>query len=275
MSRLRVDWPGWGTFRIEPERGPTVAIDPCFSKLLDNPVGTPAHARADVMLITHGHHEHIRDAHRALRQSGAPVLAPPQVIDFLVSRRRVDRRRFVSVEPDQTVELPGVTVTARGFPHLTKHDVKGKLGVLRDNHVRGAIGILGRYGLRVAFSYAVIAGQPDEGPFLAYDLQFHDGPRVFVSCEAFTELLDPALPARWAEGQPIDLALIGLESGQERHASAHTAALGPRLAVGAAVHEPFERFYGKAPVVGERWVEGVSTRRFWEPGSAAEFDLQA
>ncbi len=264
MSFL-VEYPGWSTFRVTPESGPSVVFDPCISRLLAHPCAEPEQVRADVMLLTHGHHEHIRDVHRVAH--AGPIVAPPQVIDYLVRKRRMERRRFTPIVPDAIVELDGLRVTARGFPHLEKHDVKGKLGVLGRGNPLGGPAVIARHLHRVVLGWLVIGDQPDEGPFLAYDLRWDEGPRVFFTCEAFTSLLDPAEPARWGAGdRPIDLALVGVESSFEDAARAHTDALAPLRAAAAAVHAPFEQFYGKPPVDGARWV-GDRPRSFWEPGA--------
>ena len=274
MSRVELSWPGWGTFRIEPERGPTVVVDPCVSALLDDPHATEAQVVGDVVLLTHGHHEHIRDSARVARLNAAPFVAPPQVVDFLVQHRGIPRERFLQIEPDSSVELPGLRVTARSFPHLEKHDVAGKLGVLRRNRALSNIRLLLRHAPRIARAWLAIRGQPEHGPFLAYDLQFEGGPRIFLTCEAFTELLEPAIAADWSQGdRPIDLAVVGVESGQEEAAARLLDELSAVHAVAAAVHAPFERFYGKEPVLPARFLAGSAGREFWSPGDSAPFDL--
>lgn len=224
-------WFGWGTFRIE-AAGTTLIVDPCVTSLIDEPHAELVDCAADAMLLTHGHHEHIRDAHRF----DLPKLAPPQVAAYL---------GCPAIEPDETRVHAGVGVTARAFPHLDKHDPAGKFAILRAN---GALGMAVRNLPRVLASAWAIRGQPEEGPYLAYDLRF-EGVRIFLTCEAFTELLDPDVAEAWGLGG-VDLAVVGVESGQEDAASALAQRLGATLTVGAAVHAPFERFYGRPPVTG-------------------------
>ena len=61
----------------------------------------------------------------------------------------------------------------------------------------------------------------------------------------------------------IDLAVVGVESGQERAAAELLDALAPRCAVGAAVHAPFERFYGKPPVEPDRFIARTARCSSW------------
>jgi len=267
VTGLRLSWPGWGTFRIEPEGSPSVVVDPCLTPLLDDPVARPADVRAEHVLLTHGHHEHLIDAHRVARLlPDAALVAPPQVVEYLVRRRRVPRERLRPLAPEATVELPGLRITGRHFPHLRKHHVPGKLAILARGHALGAARILARYGHRIAASWLRIREQPEHGPFLALDLEFDGGPRVFVTCEAFTELIDPDEVARWGQGErPIDLAIVGVESGREGVAGRLLDRLAPRRAVAAAVHAPFERFYGRPPVDPARLATGVPCA-FWQPG---------
>ena len=264
---LQIAYRGWGTFRVAPEGGPAVVIDPNLTALVGNAAARADEVLGDVLLLTHGHHEHIRDVHRVARFTASPIVAPPQVSRFLQRHRGMPARRFRTIEPDGTVRLPGLTVTARGFPHLPKHDVAGKLAVLRRDNPVGAIALSLRNLPSFAFGWQVIKHQPEGGPFLAYDLDFEGGPRVFVSCEAFTHLLDPEVPARWAAGRPIHVALVGVESGQEERAAEHAQRLGAAITVAAAVHAPFERFYGKPDVVPERFLGGRERWAFWPPGT--------
>ena len=91
------------------------------------------------------------------------------------------------------------------------------------------------------------------------------------TCEAFTELLDPGEVARWRDaGPPVDLAVVGVESGQEAASAALTEVLRPLRAVGCAVHAPFERFYSRPPVRPEGWVGARPGWSFARPGDAIE-----
>ncbi len=244
-ASVTVTWFGWGTFRVRCG-DLVVVVDPYMTPLWGAPCARPDDCLGDVVLLTHGHHEHVRDAHRVAQRTAAPLVAPPQVVDYLVHRRGVSRSRLRVIQPDETVSVPGVSVTARGFPHLPKNDPAGKVRMLRRG---GALGGAMRQLPQTARSWFAIRHQPEGGPYLAYDLVFDDGPRLFLACEAFTSLLDTAVAAAWGRGdRPVDLVVVGVETGQEEAAAACARALGPRQVVGAAVHAPFERFYGKPTV---------------------------
>ncbi len=265
-ERLRLDWLGWSTFLLRPRRGPRVLIDPCVTSLAGF-VGAPLGAlEGDIVVLTHGHHEHLRDVHRVLRRLDVPVLAPPQVASFLVRRRGIAAGRVSELTPDDPLTLPGLTVTPRAFPHLQKHDVAGKLAILRRDNPWGALAMMTRELPAYLGGWLIIRDQPEEGPFLAFDLQWDRGPRAFLTSEAFTGLLEGDVVEGWAAGPVIDLAIVGVESGQEEAAAALSERLGARRGVAAAVHAPFERFYGKPTVSPERFLRGREDWSFLTPG---------
>ncbi|MGD8685042.1 MAG: metal-dependent hydrolase [Chloroflexota bacterium] len=55
---FRFTWYGHATVYVESEAGTTILIDPWFGHPR-SPVGADAVERCDVMLVTHGHHDHI------------------------------------------------------------------------------------------------------------------------------------------------------------------------------------------------------------------------
>jgi hypothetical protein len=265
-TELRLDWLGWSTFLLTPRRGPRVLFDPCVTSLAGFRSARPDRLDADVVILTHGHHEHLRDVHRILRRLDVPVLAPPQVASFLVRRRGIAASRVSVMQPDSPLTLPGLTVLPRAFPHLQKHDVAGKLANLRRDNPVGALAMMGRELPAYVGGWLVIRDQPEEGPFLACDLRWDKGPRALITSEAFTALLDGAEVDRWREGPDIDLAVVGVESGQEASAAALSQRLGAKRLAAAAVHAPFERFYGKPAVRPDAFLGGREDWRFLRPG---------
>ena len=55
---FRFTWYGHATVHVESEAGTSILVDPWFGHPLA-PVGVEAIERCDVMLVTHGHHDHL------------------------------------------------------------------------------------------------------------------------------------------------------------------------------------------------------------------------
>jgi L-ascorbate metabolism protein UlaG (beta-lactamase superfamily) len=82
MQRLAITWLGHATFLLKTPGGRRVLIDPW---LTDNPA-CPAAAKkppkADVILASHGHADHIGDLIACARESGAPVVGAPELCEW-------------------------------------------------------------------------------------------------------------------------------------------------------------------------------------------------
>ena len=74
-DQVKFTWIGHGTWKVRSARGKEILIDPW---VMNNPVA-PEHLkkieRCDLMLITHGHFDHIHDAVEIARQTGCTVHA--------------------------------------------------------------------------------------------------------------------------------------------------------------------------------------------------------
>lgn len=83
MQRLRITWFGHSTFLLRTPGGRQVLFDPWF---VDNPA-CPASMKkppkADLVLVSHGHGDHMGDVLTVARQSGAPVVAIVELCDWL------------------------------------------------------------------------------------------------------------------------------------------------------------------------------------------------
>lgn len=76
-----ITWLGHATFSIE-SRGKTILVDPFLS---DNPTASVSadEVSADVILITHGHADHIADAVDIAKRTGALVISNFEIITWL------------------------------------------------------------------------------------------------------------------------------------------------------------------------------------------------
>ena len=83
LRGLRVTWLGHSTFLMTSRKGTRLLFDPF---LTNNPSCPPAAKRVgpvDLMLITHGHSDHCEDAAMIARESGATVVASPELAGWL------------------------------------------------------------------------------------------------------------------------------------------------------------------------------------------------
>ena len=92
-QKIEVLWLGHSTFRLTSVTGKVIVIDP----FLKNNPRTPAKykdlnalGKVDLILISHGHQDHITDLPELARLSGAPVLGMHELILNLVSLGLID-----------------------------------------------------------------------------------------------------------------------------------------------------------------------------------------
>lgn len=108
----RIHWLGHDSFRLEGSR--TVYIDPW--KLHK---GAPA---ADIVLVTHEHHDHLSPSDiAAIATAGTVVCGPPSVVDELRGLN------VTTLRAGETVEVAGVTITTVAAYNLDKFRSPGEL----------------------------------------------------------------------------------------------------------------------------------------------------
>jgi L-ascorbate metabolism protein UlaG (beta-lactamase superfamily) len=85
LQGLKVTWLGHSTFLVTSPQGVRVLFDPF---LTNNPSCPPAAKRVgavDLILVTHGHSDHCEDAPAIARETGATVVASPELAAWLQS----------------------------------------------------------------------------------------------------------------------------------------------------------------------------------------------
>jgi L-ascorbate metabolism protein UlaG (beta-lactamase superfamily) len=124
MHRLAITWLGHATFVLRTPGGIRILIDPW---LTDNPACPPAHKKppqADVILVSHGHSDHIGDLIACARESQATVVGAPELCDW-VSRRGIQRVAPMNKGGSQIVA--GVTITMTDARHSSGYVDNGQM----------------------------------------------------------------------------------------------------------------------------------------------------
>lgn len=90
MHRLAITWLGHATFLLRTPGGTRILLDPWLAGNPACPTAFRKPPHADLILVSHGHGDHIGDLIACARESGAPVVAAPELCDWL-ARKGVQR----------------------------------------------------------------------------------------------------------------------------------------------------------------------------------------
>ena len=82
-ARLAITWLGHSTFVIRTPGGKRLMFDPWLAQNPSCPDALRKPPKVDLVLVSHGHRDHIDDLVAVARESGAPVVAVPELCDWL------------------------------------------------------------------------------------------------------------------------------------------------------------------------------------------------
>jgi L-ascorbate metabolism protein UlaG (beta-lactamase superfamily) len=124
MQKLRITWYGHSTFLIQTPGGKRVVFDPW---LADNPACPQAMKkppRADVVLVSHGHTDHMGDVVPVARESGAAVVAVFELCEWL---RRKGLSNLHPMNKGGSLQVAGLRVTMTDARHSSGYVDNGQM----------------------------------------------------------------------------------------------------------------------------------------------------
>ena len=114
MAQNTIKWLGHAGFQIASEKGTVIVIDPW---LTDNPLA-PCKAedieKADLVLVTHDHFDHVADAARIVKATGATLVGMPETVGRLKAEEGVPDSQIVfgtGMNIGGTISSLGVQIT--------------------------------------------------------------------------------------------------------------------------------------------------------------------
>jgi len=120
-ANVEVTWLGQAAFRIVSPGGKVIVTDPW---LRTNPLTPPAFkqlesfGRIDVLLVTHGHFDHIADAPALAQQYNVPLRGPGDLLNTVMTLGVLPANLLPRLNKGGTVEAaPGIKVTAVRAEH--------------------------------------------------------------------------------------------------------------------------------------------------------------
>ena len=114
MSSLAITWLGHATFLLRTPGGKRVLIDPWLTGNPSCPDRLKKPGHVDLILVSHGHFDHIDDLVNVARESGAPVVGIFELCDWL-GRKGVQQTSPMNKGGSQ--ELAGLRITMTDARH--------------------------------------------------------------------------------------------------------------------------------------------------------------
>ena len=121
MQTLQLTYLGHSSFRLRTPGGKEILFDPWFT---GNPsfVEAARPKTADVILVSHGHSDHITDAAAMAKQTGATVLGIWEITSWLGSK---GVKNLEPMNKGGTVNVKGLRVTMTDARHSSSFDENG------------------------------------------------------------------------------------------------------------------------------------------------------
>ena len=135
QNGVTVTWLGHAAFRIGTPDGRAVLIDPWLA----NPKAPPAAQnldRVDLVLVTHGHFDHLGDAAVLARDRGARVIAIYEIAVWLQGQG-VPEEQVVMMNKGGTVDVDGLRVTMVHAQHSA--GIAGPAGIVPGGDAAGYV----------------------------------------------------------------------------------------------------------------------------------------
>jgi L-ascorbate metabolism protein UlaG (beta-lactamase superfamily) len=121
MAALAITWLGHSSFVLKTPGGKTVLLDPWYS---GNP-SFPENAKpkqADVILVSHGHSDHITDAAATAKSTGATVVGIWEVTSWLGTK---GVQNLEPMNKGGSIDVKGLRVTMTEALHSSSFDENG------------------------------------------------------------------------------------------------------------------------------------------------------
>jgi L-ascorbate metabolism protein UlaG (beta-lactamase superfamily) len=114
-------WLGHAAFRLDSPGGKRIYIDPFLNGNPKCPPDEVEPERVDLILLTHGHGDHVGDTLALVQRFGCPVVAPVELRDWLARQGAASDGGH---DPNKggTVEIDGMKVTLTHAQHSSSAD---------------------------------------------------------------------------------------------------------------------------------------------------------
>ncbi|HKC20835.1 MAG TPA: metal-dependent hydrolase, partial [Candidatus Dormibacteraeota bacterium] len=109
-SDVSFTWIGHGTWKARSAKGKEVLIDPWVMGNPAAPENLKTVDRCDLMLITHGHFDHIHDSVEIARRTKPTIVCSHEIGAWLQSKG-IDGEKIVASNKGGTVDIDGIKVT--------------------------------------------------------------------------------------------------------------------------------------------------------------------
>jgi L-ascorbate metabolism protein UlaG (beta-lactamase superfamily) len=124
MQRLSITWLGHSTFILRTPGGRRLLFDPWLSSNPACPVSMKKPPHVDLILVSHGHFDHLEDVVACTRESGAPVVGIVELCDWL-ARKGVATTSPMNKGGSQLIN--GVRITMTDARHSSGYVDNGQM----------------------------------------------------------------------------------------------------------------------------------------------------
>jgi L-ascorbate metabolism protein UlaG (beta-lactamase superfamily) len=160
-QQIEILWLGHATFRITSTTGKVIVIDPFLKKNPRAPTkykDLSAIGKVDLILVTHGHPDHVSDVPELAKLTGAIVVTPYELGNNLVALGLVDAPKLIAMNKGGTVTPLGPAIKVHMVP--AEHSSSVDISVMKPESPT-----LGRY--------------LEGGQAVGYVIEFENGFRIY------------------------------------------------------------------------------------------------
>jgi L-ascorbate metabolism protein UlaG (beta-lactamase superfamily) len=120
-------WLGHAAFRLDTEADTRLYLDPFLSGNPKCPEDERTPERCDLVVVTHGHGDHLGDAVDIAKRFECPVVAPVELRDWLTAARGLPEDDTQALNKGGTETFAGVRVTLTDANHSSSNWQDGKI----------------------------------------------------------------------------------------------------------------------------------------------------